>query len=50
LVGEDLPADADRFQSASGRDFAQGVQAEHQVFGPDVVIISRPRFGLGVLQ
>jgi hypothetical protein len=50
LVDEDLPADAERFQYVSGPGFAQGVQAEHQVFGPDVVIVSRPRLGLGSLQ
>jgi hypothetical protein len=50
LVDEDLPADAERFQYSSGRRFAQGIQAEHQVFGPDVVIVSRSRLGLGLLQ
>jgi hypothetical protein len=50
LVREDLSADAERFQCPSGCGFAQGVQAEHQVFGPDVVIVARPRFGLGSLQ
>jgi hypothetical protein len=50
LIGEDLAADVERFQCASGRGFTQGVQAEHEVFGPDVLIVSRPRFGLGLLQ
>src|SRR5262249_15393619 len=50
FVGEDLPADAQRFQYASGRRIAQGIQAEHQVFGSNVVTVARPRFGLGSLQ
>jgi hypothetical protein len=50
LIGEDLSADAECFQGASSRGFAQGVQAQYQMFGPDVVIVARPRFGLGLLQ
>jgi hypothetical protein len=29
LVGEDLPADSERFQCASGHLFTQGIEAEH---------------------
>jgi hypothetical protein len=50
LVGENLPADAERFQCASGRGIAQSLQAENQVFGPDMVVVSGPRFGFGLLQ
>jgi hypothetical protein len=50
LLGEDLLVDAKRFQCASGRDVAKGVHSEHQAFGPDVIIVSRPRFGLGLFQ
>jgi hypothetical protein len=50
LVGEDLPGNAERFQCASGGRFAHGVKAEYQMFGTDVVIVARSRFGLGPRQ